>query len=79
MMTTKELAVLRYLSQLLEANSRTIGEALAVAGMCDGHPPQAVAGGVCVNLRRRGWVTRVHDPKAWRITALGRVALAEHT
>lgn len=75
-MTTKELAVLRYLSPLMEANSRMIGEAL---GDCDGRSPQAVAGAVCVNLRRRGLVTRLRDLNAWRITSAGRAALGEPT
>ncbi len=67
--------MLRYLSPLMEANSKMIGEMLSASGLSYGKPSQAVAAAVCASLRQRGLVTFLPDLRAWRITRDGRSIL----
>lgn len=70
-LTACEMAVLRYLSPLMEANATMIGEHLIARGLASGRP-RAVGAALCGRLRRRCLVGYLPDLRAWRLTAAGR-------
>jgi hypothetical protein len=70
-LTTSEVAVLRYLSPLMEANATMIGEHLIARGLASGRP-RAVGAALCGRLRRRCLIGYLPDLRAWRLTAAGR-------
>lgn len=70
----KERVVLTYLSPLMEATAKMIGEHLYANGLCNGGFI-AVGAAVCGRLRERDLITRLSDLAAWRITAKGRKAI----
>ena len=78
-MTERERACLLYLDLLMEANAAMIGR--SIIEQCgiqnEGSGYAAVGAGVAGSLRRRGFVTRLPDLAAWRITRAGREALAQ--
>lgn len=75
MLTNREEIVLRYLSPLMEANARMIGEHVLQHGLRGGSNVSAVGAAVCGRLRKRGLVTFLPDLNAWRITATGRAMI----
>lgn len=76
MLTNREVIVLRYLSQLMEANAKMIGEEVLTYKLKGGSNYSAVGGAICGRLRKRGLVTFLPDLNAWRITRAGREAIA---
>lgn len=75
MLTNREEIVLKYLSPLMEANAKMIGEEVIRHGLKGGSNYVAVGGAICGRLKKLGLVTYLPDLNAWRITHSGRDAL----
>jgi len=77
-LTPNMLTVLRYLSDKMDASSRSCGE--AVIPTKPGRLPYpkiaTVGASIAGHLRRYGLVTFLPDVRAWHITPAGRAALA---
>lgn len=76
-MRKRERLVLEYLSPLMEATPRMIGEHIIKIGESTSKHPSSVGSVTCQDLHEQGLVTYLSDLKAWRITAEGREALAK--
>jgi hypothetical protein len=75
MLGDRDMIVLRFLDTgRMEATTRQIGEELGRLGRCPGSYT-AVGAGVANSLKKRGFVMRLSDLNAWRITRAGREAL----
>jgi hypothetical protein len=74
-LTERERIVLEYLSPLMEANARMIGEHILGVEPYAGNCTFEVGTSICWRLRKRDLVSFVSDLKAWRITARGREVL----
>lgn len=75
-LTNKERIVLVYLSQMMEANARMIGEHIRSHGLKGGSNIAAIGAAVCGRLFKKRLVARISDLNAWRITYAGRAAIA---
>ena len=73
----REKRALLYLSPLMEANSRMIGEHLVgqPAGSCRSIP--AVGSAAVRGLHSKGLIYRISELNAWRLTAAGRALVRE--
>jgi len=79
MLTNRECIVLTYLSPLMEASARMIGEHVLTHGLRGGSNCGAIGGAICGRLYKRGLVMYLFELNAWRITREGRAALAAPT
>lgn len=75
-MTGIECLVLQFLDGRMEANTRQIGTHLVGRPSVRGSNYVAVGAAVCARLRRQGFVMKLPELNAWRITRAGREALA---
>lgn len=74
-LTDQEHAALAYLNTRMEAGAQSIGRAIYDAALGRGSNLAAIGAIVCAWLRKRGLVTRIPEPRAWRITREGRAVL----
>ena len=71
--------VLEHLDHKMEDSAFNVGKAV-IAGTNDRHGGyKAVGTGVLVAMRKLGFVTRLPELRAWRITREGREALSRST
>ena len=70
--TIRESIVLQYLSPLMEANAKMIGEQILRHPLNSGVNATAIGAIICGNLKKKGLVVRVSDLRAWRLSAAGR-------
>ncbi len=76
-LTDRELICLQYLSNKMEATALMVGENLAREGY--GNRYAYGSGRVMMgNLKKKGFVMRLPDLKAWRLTKQGRELLIRH-
>ncbi len=71
--TDLERKVLEFLSDKMEAHAKIIGEYITktIPELKDKYPI-SMGASVCGKLRRKGYVLRIHELNAWRISMKGR-------
>ena len=76
MLSAAERCCLEYLDPLMWASCREVGGNIYAAGHAKGSNINCVGAATLGRLRKRGFVAKLADVGAWRITRHGREALA---